>query len=205
MKSNNQNTDAQFEKLISDLKNLPKLDAPSNFEYNLMIKIQNGEFEKVKDKKESIWLWRIIPASALVLSTIVLFFIIQDSSSNYIHNYLTEQPQLYTENYKVVDTLGIKAKKTSDNSEAYQIVVNNDAIVEEKIKPDFLRNNQGMSLDNYMSESGNRNQKQGQVLVKSHPDFQEDGFFMDPFADLEEIARLKARMDSILQSKTRKK
>jgi hypothetical protein len=205
MKSNNQNNDAQFEKLISDLKKMPKLDAPSNFEYNLMIKIQNGEFEKVKEKKESIWLWRIIPASALVLSTIILFFIIQDSSNNYIHNYLTEQPQLYTENYKVLDTLGIKAKKVSDNSETYQIVVNNDAIVEEKIKPDFLRNNQGISLDNYMSDSENRTQKQGQVLVKSQPDFQEDGFYMNPFDDIEEIARLKARMDSIFQSKLRKK
>lgn len=205
MKSNNQNTDAQFEKLISDLKNLPKLDAPSNFEYNLMIKIQNGEFEKVIEKKESVWLWRIIPASALVLSTIVLFFIIQDSSNNYIHNYLAEQPQLYTENYKVVDTIGVKSKKMSNNSDTYQIVVNNDAIVEEKIKPDFLTNNKGMSLDNYISESGNSGKKQGQVLVKSQPDFQEDGFYINPYDDFEEIARLKARNDSINHSKIRKK
>jgi hypothetical protein len=42
------NMDNGYEKLIKDLKKLPKVDAPDNFEYNLMTRIQNGQFETKK-------------------------------------------------------------------------------------------------------------------------------------------------------------
>lgn len=204
MKRNNQNNENQYESLVSDLKNLPGIKVPSDFEYKLMIRIQNGQFEKVKKEKANNRLWSLIPASALVLSAVVIFFVVQETSIQQDHNYLTIEPQPYSNNYKIRDTLGIREKK--DKQETYHVVVNNDAIIEEKVEkpsnsPVPVR---GMSLDNYLASPGVSGNKKG-ILVKSSPDFGDEGFYMNSYEDEQEMLRLKARMDSIAQSRIRKK
>ncbi len=63
----------KFSETLKALKELPKINAPDNFEFNLMLKIENGEIkQEVVEKRESKLLWILAPA-ALVVSTVILF------------------------------------------------------------------------------------------------------------------------------------
>jgi hypothetical protein len=69
----------EYSRVISLLNDLPKINAPDNFEYNLMIKIQNGQFESSrKINRSTNRTWVFIPASAVILSSILLFLIFFD-------------------------------------------------------------------------------------------------------------------------------
>ena len=63
--------DNEFKELKKLLKDLPKVNAPDNFEFNLMTKIQNKSFE-VKSEKKKGWLtWSLTPAIAFAMSVIL--------------------------------------------------------------------------------------------------------------------------------------
>jgi len=58
------------------LGGMPKISAPDNFEYNLMVKIENGNFGlKTEQRSFGVYYKTLIPASALVFTVFVLFFI----------------------------------------------------------------------------------------------------------------------------------
>lgn len=57
------------------LGGMPRIDAPDNFEYNLMVKIKNGSFELKTEKPRFSFVYRrLVPASAAVFTLFVLFF-----------------------------------------------------------------------------------------------------------------------------------
>jgi len=67
--------DNEFNELKKLLKDLPKVNAPDNFEFNLMTKIQNKSFE-VKSEKKKGWLtWSLTPAFAFAMSVFLIFFV----------------------------------------------------------------------------------------------------------------------------------
>jgi hypothetical protein len=83
----------KYEKLISDLKNLPKVNAPPNFESNLWRKINSSE----KSKKESFWdkLFspaKLIPAGVAVAAIIIFF--VMDIKSNQPEDPFSLQPRM---------------------------------------------------------------------------------------------------------------
>lgn len=89
MDENNKN----FDKLINDLRNLPKVSAPANFEDKLWEKISSKEI-----KKESFWQSvfspkRIVPAAVAIASAVIIFFII-DVKSNQVEDPLNMQPRM---------------------------------------------------------------------------------------------------------------
>ena len=69
----------EFEKLQTLLKELPKIEASDNFEYNLMTRIQNKNFDIKSEKKKSLLFWVSTPTFALVASVILVFFVFTDS------------------------------------------------------------------------------------------------------------------------------
>lgn len=64
-------------KLLDDLKNLPKIDAPKNFETELLRKINSSKPEK----KESFWEKllspaKLVPAAVAIVSAAIIFFVV---------------------------------------------------------------------------------------------------------------------------------
>lgn len=71
--NNYNDNEEKFSETLKSLKELPKVNAPEDFEFNLMMKIQNGEFApEIEEKRQSKLLWILAPAG-LVVSTLILF------------------------------------------------------------------------------------------------------------------------------------
>ena len=71
------NEEKTYKKLLDDLKNLPKIDAPKYFETELLRKINSSELEK----KENIWdrllsPAKLAPAAVAIVSAAIIFFVI---------------------------------------------------------------------------------------------------------------------------------
>lgn len=70
---NNENN--EHSDLIRDLKSLPKINAPENFEFNLMTRIQNKNFGLEPGEKPKFSLFKFFAPSAAVVTVIILFFV----------------------------------------------------------------------------------------------------------------------------------
>ncbi len=80
-------------KLVDDLKNLPRVNAPVNFEDKVWEKISATE-----TKNESFWKnifsqKRIVPAAVAIASAVIIFFII-DIKSTQVEDPLNMQPRM---------------------------------------------------------------------------------------------------------------
>ena len=84
----------KYKKLIDDLKNLPKIEAPKNFETGLWKKINTSE----KTKKISFWEKllspaRLAPAALAIVSAVIIFFVV-DVNSEVMEDPLNIAPRL---------------------------------------------------------------------------------------------------------------
>lgn len=201
-KKDHKNMDNGYEKLVKDLKNLPKVDAPDDFDYKLMVKIRNGQFETQKTKDENSRLWRFIPATAVALSALIIFFVVQETSVDNVNPYMdgVEQPLEVADNNS--ESINLRAPATSQNDDSYLVVQPNDVIKKENNNQPKPRL-QGVDVDNLISGSvksniGNRNQHTVGLGNKSF-----NGFLVDK--DRKEIAKLRARLDSLKAEEKKKK
>lgn len=84
----------KYEKLIGELKNLPKIKAPQNFETNLLRKINSKKDNR--ERKISDWIFspgKLVPAAVAIASAVIIFFVI-DVKSEVPEDPLTLQPRL---------------------------------------------------------------------------------------------------------------
>lgn len=66
--------DNNFKDLLNDLKNLPKIDTPDDFEFKLMAKIQNKNFGSSNQESEFTLIKFLKPALSLV-GVLLIFFV----------------------------------------------------------------------------------------------------------------------------------
>lgn len=83
-----------YKKLLEDLKNLPKIDAPKNFETELLRKINSS----LPEKKESFWdklltPGKLAPAAIALASAAIIFFVV-DINSEEMEDPLNIAPRL---------------------------------------------------------------------------------------------------------------
>jgi hypothetical protein len=83
-----------YKKLLDDLKNLPRIDAPKNFETELLRKINSSASEK----KESFWdkllsPGKLAPAAIAIASAAIIFFVV-DINSEEMEDPLNIAPRL---------------------------------------------------------------------------------------------------------------
>lgn len=209
------NDEQQFEQLIKDLKGLPKEKAEDNFEYNLMVKIQNKNFDLTRPEKSSFFGRRLVPAAALAFSVIVIFFIISEPGTGLENPLLSAPPA--RENYSMskVDTIELTQpslasvpsqlnekpeKETTQPESVVRVVVEpSDAVSIEKVDLPFDDSN-SLDLDSYV-KGENRTQTstmtRGRIVSggNSNPAF--DGFLIREKASREAIEAHKARLDSL--------
>ena len=83
-----------YKKLIDDLKNLPKIDAPKNFETGLWRKINSSEDTKKVSFLEKLFSpARLAPAALAIVSAIIIFFVV-DVNSEEMEDPLNIAPRL---------------------------------------------------------------------------------------------------------------
>lgn len=75
MNDKNFTDDNEFRELKKLLKEIPKITAPENFEFNLMNKIQNQNFQIKSEKKKSVFSWALTPAIAFATAVFAFVFI----------------------------------------------------------------------------------------------------------------------------------
>ncbi len=103
----------EFEKLRTLLKDLPKVGAPDNFEYNLMTRIHNKNFQIKSEKKRNIFFWVYTPAFALAASAILIFFVITDNSVDN-DNPWNSKPKLIPE-LQTSETSSVSSSQQNNN------------------------------------------------------------------------------------------
>lgn len=115
-KMNNIEENNEFEKLQNLLRELPKVGTPDNFEYKLMTRIHNKNFEIKSEKKKNIFFWVYTPALALVASVILIFFVFTDSDVD-SENPWNSQPKLLPE-LQSSETATFNSAQQNDNIQA---------------------------------------------------------------------------------------
>ncbi len=194
-------SDEKYNNVIKLLQALPKEKAPGSFEFNLLTRIENKNFEMKTGKRKSLIIlpaWIYAPVAALVLSAIVFFIVVDISDFNLQQPLNTEQ--LLPQENKTVAKTKPNVKAVLVPNPHYRVIVNqNDAVVREKV-PIPINPAKTVSLDKYIAggkTSANKNGNGMNRLVSEESGyFQFDGFI--PIErDFQALEKLRARMDSI--------
>lgn len=210
------------------LGNLPKVSTPDNFEYKLMLKIQNEDFNLKTEpavKKNIVLRWA--PAAALAFSAVVVFFIYSDQQSdlNTGIDYLFENTAKVTETQKA--PIQLKEHVASENSKSlnseidkksatvasnetaakssYTVTLQpNDVVVKKKAAFPFDQS-QSVDVDNALLDGTGQAARNSQMRLVGHGPaaeyFDFRGFALPTEQDREVLENMKARMDSIWKAK----
>ncbi|MCZ7601765.1 MAG: hypothetical protein C4543_06910 [Ignavibacteriales bacterium] len=210
------NEEEKFTKLINDLKNLPKEKADDNFEYNLMVKIQNKNFELSQPEKRFYFGKQFVPAAALIFSTILLFFVISDSEVNLENPFQATPPVRANYSIAKTDTIVLSnpetisetitneanqaaiAAQSNVNNVVRVVVEPSDAVTVEEVNLPFDDSN-SLDLDSFVS--GNRNQpaslQRGRLVGGGSQPTQFDGFLFKERPSPEALKLHKNMLDSL--------
>jgi len=210
--------DVRFQEVTKILKELPKVKADDNFEFKLLTKIQNGSYDTKKYKENSLgWAWIYAPATALVLSAVLIFFVVNPSIEEF-DNPLMSNPPLRAEvvvntpdtmlanselaaqafsNQNTERKTAQAAKSVSSKTDPYLVVFQpNDVIVKEKMAYPFSKQ-KGVDIDNYVGKNGLQGQGASKLAGYGDNYFEFDGFFVRENVDKNLILKEKARLDSL--------
>ena len=119
----------KYEKLINDLKNLPSIKAPENFEADILRQIHSSK----RDKKESFWKkiftpGKLVPAAVAIASAIIIFIVI-DIKPERPEDPLNLQPRLREDVIKIQsldEIITVPEKKTEKRQSIREKVETNE-------------------------------------------------------------------------------
>lgn len=198
----------KFSKLLKDLKELPKIKAEDNFEYNLMIRIQNGNFGKLEEEVKSRYgIIKFVIPSAIV-SIIILFILFFPTNEQVIDNPLmsdppkisekenVDNPHIFSSNVEQITTPKLKTKKGEIQSES--ISKKSNTFTNPAINYPINRN-RSVSLDEYISGENTRvnNLQRGRVVSSGEEILEFDRILMPQQPDKESIEKYRRMIDSI--------
>lgn len=198
------NEEDKFSKLVSDLKTLPKIEAPENFEFNLMTRIQNKNFGEIRDTRPVFNWFKFLAPSAAVMASVLLFFIF------YLQR--EEIPTQITNQNQLVDSQALAGKSSdkkfeslfsADNkkSSSKKNAESNSNIAQNQLsgKSTFpLNQRRSVSVDDYISgANSNQNPSARSSIVNSGDDPMTDGFRVENKLDKKTIEKFRAELDSL--------
>lgn len=221
----NSNDEQKFVELIKDLKDLPKVKADDNFEYNLMVKIRNKNFDLAIPERTYFLNRALIPAAALVFSAIAIFFVINEPGVGLENPLLSEPPT--RENYSQskidtielanAETLTIAAQPTEEHTQQIEqpasnlvrvLVEPSDAVTVEEVNLPF-DDQKSVDLDTYVlgeNPTQKASLRRGRVVSGGSQPSQFEGFLIREKASRAAIEAHRARLDSLKNAhKTDKK
>ncbi|MEG8946020.1 hypothetical protein [Rosettibacter firmus] len=216
MEINGYNDDElKFIKLLKDLKELPKIKAEDNFEYNLMIRIQNGNFGNLEEEfKPRYGIIKFIIPSAIV-SIIILFILFFPTNEQVIDNPLMSDPpkisekenidnsQIFSSNVEQITTPKLKVKKGEIQSGSTSKKSNTSTNPAIKYP---INQTRSVSLDEYISGENARvnNLQRGTVVSSGEEVFEFDRFLMPQQLDKESIEKYRRMIDSIKKAEAKR-
>jgi len=204
------NDENEFSDLVKTLKELPRLKAPDNFEYNLLVKIKNKNFETSESPKPKVFGgWRLVPATALVLSVLILFFVFTGDEVETDNPFLEdprprENVTPVAKDAAIAGQLSNPEQKNSESvqgeaarEEAFATQTENSlADTDEKVYP-FSKNN-NVEIDKFLNgETLPRSAVRSPVLVR---DSKFNGFWIRERSNQNDIQEMKAKFDSVMRS-----
>lgn len=204
--------DEKFEDISKQLQKLPQINAPENFEFNLMTRIENKNFGTEKEIKKYTLFSFLKPAIAVVSSVIIVFFVMDQQTNNF-ENPLISDPQvrntdspnqlensyekefILQENAGAVQSNKIKSKPTN----LVVVVKDNDVVSEQK--GNFPFPDKSFDLDSKLRSSRTGTGNQSRVLAGTNNNrVQFEGFFPGIPTNKRIIDSLRG-LDSISQAK----
>lgn len=215
--------DTKHKEVIDLLKDLPFVDAPENFEYNLKVRIENGEFNTSQEEtKPRIFNVRtLFPSAAAVVTALILIFVFYNDSetppTNPSEETTAQQAAVpaseLPNEYIIKKKTPVNPNKSSGNKsdeqfyteDTYRVVVQpNDVVVEEKIDLPF-NNGGSINLDNFISgsddipvqTSGLQTVGTGTPPANKSNYYNFNGFYIRKQMDDESLKEFKSRIDSI--------
>ena len=211
--------DNEYENIKKLLKELPKEKAADNFEYNLMVRINNGNFERDNYKEQKYSLWKIfIPVTGVVTAVFLYFFIFNFAEEN-TENIFQTIPQLRTE---ISGNLNVPISLTKNIFGKHKITKQDVVLIEPKItdksekpipaqKPKTkIYKHQGMAalpfkinnstnldavVQNNRTAHSRTNRRAKLAGMNNGSAFY--GFFLGQELNRKEVEAMKARIDSI--------
>ena len=196
--------DNEFKELKKLLKDLPKVNAPDNFEFNLMTKIQNKSFE-VKSEKKKGWLtWSLTPAIAFAMSVFIIFFVFtgEEVSDDNPWNTL---PRLMEESVAEAETPSLDEDQFEEKVVKKEIVKTSspkNLAKSNSIKKDFpFKEKSSINFDEYLQADAPPSSDVGPRLAGSQKAKASpfDGFFLRQRRDAQERDSIKKDQDSLKQ------
>lgn len=188
-------------KLIKDLKELPKVKAPENFEYNLMTRIQNKNFGEPLTEKPKFNFIKFFAPSAVVVTVVLLFFLFLPSANQ---RNITPNAPHYIENPAVANNSIAPLKKEETLNNSAQISRNKllspaprSSYQERQVNP--IDNSRSVRVDDYIS-GANQNKtdiERGNVVSSGNEPESNNGFFISERPDKNTLEKYRARIDSL--------
>lgn len=201
------NEENEHHELIKTLRDLPRVKAPDNFEYNLLVKIKNKNFDSAKSYKRKVFTgWRLIPAAALVFSVVIIFFIFTGNNDEN-ENPFMENPRPRENVTPVSNDAAIAGEITEEEKKSApseELIPGNQVAgvqgeqnnSEAKVFP-FSRNND-VEIDKFLNgEKLPRSEVRSPVLVGNS---RFNGFGIREQTSQKEILEMKAKFDSVMKS-----
>lgn len=214
--NNKSKEEEKFSDVVKALKSLPKVKADDNFEFNLMTRINNKNFEMHTPEKVFSVKRIFAPAAALAFSVIIVFFLVSDSGGNIENPFLIEPTMRQDFSAAKSDTIELRSTsqnfvaseqseqsmvtRSTTNSGVFRVVVQpSDAVTVEPVQLPFNDEN-AVDLDSFVSgESGNSrpNLNRGALVSGGNTASSFDGFLISERPSKECIESHKARLDSL--------
>ena len=207
------NEEQKFSSLLSDLKKLPKIEAPENFEFNLMTRIENKNFGQVEEERPKFNLLKFLAPSAAVLATVLLFFIFYPQK-NEIPTQIANQPKT-TDSQSIVgnsanknfESLFSADEKKSSNQKREVVTLPNQNIAQnpQAVKPPVQFNQRrSVAVDDYISgANSNQNSAVRSNIVNSGDEPLVDGFLIEKKTDKKTIEKFRSELDSLKKAQTK--
>ena len=197
-----------YSQMIKDLQNLPKVETPENFEYNLMTRIKNKNFGIIEEEKQSFNWIKFLAPSAIVVTAIILLFVFLPASQQ-INNPLLNSVQ-NVDGQSILSNnneTGSNAAKNNALQNKNSAALNSSTVTSSspsksinRIDKNFALSSSrpGVSLDDYISGSSHqRDMLRGNIVNGGNELTPNDGFFISEKSDQNTLNKYRAQLDSL--------
>ncbi len=225
MDENLYNDESKYREIIDLLKGLPKVDTPENFEFNLMTKINNGNFG-LNTQTSGFFLSKyLLPATGLAVTLVVLFFVFYEPDSDEANPFLKEPPVLNelsaatASSPKIVNDVIIAQKSVPSTGKrknpsvaenrktvkkkALRVVVKPNDVISKEVVELPIDPSKSISVDEKILEKSNRTSTniRSELVGGTSSGFGFDGFYIREKIDRKYLQAWKAKLDSIKRAR----
>lgn len=211
-------SDNKHSNLIRDLKNLSKVNAPENFEFNLMTRIENKNFNLPEEERPRFSLIKFLAPSAVVVTAVLLFFIFYPNGGQLNNTQQNQQPavsQSVADNVPAANTqTSVKVVPKNETPAVTRRQITVDSFRDQSIRNQARANTQpiplqrnpySVSVDKYISGNNNTptDLSQGNVVSGGDQPMENDGFFFKQKMSQQTLKRYREIVDSLKKAQLR--